>query len=67
MVLIVGQGMFVCPKVLIDELKQDFRKNQKIYISRECFVIEDNIITNYIGNEKIGTLGSGVRDTSIKN
>lgn len=66
MVLIVGQGMFVCPKVLIEELKQDFRKNQKIYISRECFVIEDNIITNYIGDEKIGTLGSGVRDTSIK-
>lgn len=65
-VLIVGSGMFVCPKVLIEELKQDFRKKQKIYVSKECFVIEDDIISNYIGDEKIGTLGSGVRNTCIK-
>lgn len=64
--LIVGEGMYVCPKVLVQELKQEFRTKQNIYISEECFVIDDDVFENYIEDKKIGTLGSGVRNTSIR-
>jgi hypothetical protein len=64
--LIVGQGMIVNPVVLIEELKQDFRTRQHIYVSQECFVIENDVDYQNNINVKIGTLGSGVRDTSIK-
>lgn len=61
--LIVNNGMFINPFVLLEELKDENRKNQKIYIHEECFVI-DNL--NVDKNSTIGTLGSGVRLASIK-
>lgn len=65
-ILIIGPGMFVCPKVLIQELSQEFRTKQEIYVCEECFVIEDDVFENYIEDIKVGTLGSGVRNTCIK-
>ena len=65
-VLIVGPGMYVYPNILLEELQQDFRKKQNIYICDECFVIEDEILQSYESNSSIGTLGSGVRNTGIK-
>jgi adenylosuccinate synthase len=64
--LIVGPGMYVYPNILLEELEQDFRKKQNIYICDECFVIENEILQSYKTNVDIGTLGSGVRNTSIK-
>lgn len=65
-VLIVGPGMYVYPNILLEELEQDFRKKQNIYICDECFVIEDEILQSYETNVGIGTLGSGVRNLGIK-
>lgn len=64
--LIVGPGMYVYPNILLEELEQDFRKKQNIYICDECFVIEDEILKSYEANVCVGTLGSGVRNTCIK-
>lgn len=60
-ILIVGQGMYVKPDVLIKELLQPIRQQQIIYISENCPVIlcESTI------DENLGTLGSGVRNACI--
>ena len=61
-ILIIGEGMFIKPDVLIAELEQDIRKKQMIYISENCFVIMDESKPL----SEIGTLGSGVRHASIE-
>ncbi|ATZ80962.1 adenylosuccinate synthetase [Bodo saltans virus] len=60
--LIIGAGMCVKPNVLLEEIQQQERQNQKIYVSEDCPVIDAN---ETVVNNELGTTGSGIRKTYI--
>lgn len=59
--LMIGAGVLINPKVLLDEIKT-FNVGSRVFIDSQCSIIEDNHIERDRGGylkERIGTTGSG--------